>query len=106
MAADNSQDYRINADCYKEAVKATNTDDDLPTISEEWKTHARLMLCDIFKGIWLMSSQEFPFYQNIAIPTISIQNNSLYYITNVTNSISRDLGSNTDISQPTCQLLM
>lgn len=53
-----------------------------------------------------MSSQEFPFYQNRAIPTISIQNNLLYYITNVTNSISRGLGSNTAISQPTCQLRM
>lgn len=107
MAADNSQDYRINADCYtRQKKQQTLTDDDLPTISEEWKTHARLMLCDIFKGTWLMSSQEFPFYQNRAIPTISIQNNLLYCITNVTNSISRGLGSNIAISQPTCQLRM
>lgn len=52
MAADNSQDYRINADCYtRQKKQQTLTDDDLPTISEEWKTHARLMLCDILSGL-------------------------------------------------------
>lgn len=39
MAADNSQDYRINADCYtRQKKQQTLTDEDLPTISEEWKT--------------------------------------------------------------------